>query len=323
MVTHDAEAAAIAGRQLRLEHGKLHEKRRHARVQPAFAVREATDRSDESMFKFLPYVLKTLWRHRSRTILTVSGSAVALFVFCFVGSVQQGMNDLAEPAGGEAVADRVSGEQILPGDEPFAAGLRIEDQAKLAGVREVVPIQVFTNNCRASLDVIVFYGVPPEKLRTARDFRARVGQLGRFRAASGCGRRRPGRREPARTEGGRQVLDRRSHGAGGGRVHVERSGRRELHLLAPRFSAARQATKTWSARSRSTKCCSSRASTRRRSREEIDALFRGGPVRDRHAAQGRVSGEEPGRPDAADRPGALPGLRLRRAWCSRWWRRRR
>ena len=46
------------------------------------------------MFKFLPYVFKTLWRHRSRTILTVSGSAVALFVFSFVGAVQEGMNDL-------------------------------------------------------------------------------------------------------------------------------------------------------------------------------------------------------------------------------------
>jgi putative ABC transport system permease protein len=34
----------------------------------------------------------------------------------------------------------------------------------------VVPIQVFTNNCRASLDVIVFYGLPPAKLRPARDF---------------------------------------------------------------------------------------------------------------------------------------------------------
>jgi putative ABC transport system permease protein len=47
------------------------------------------------MWKFLPYVMKTLWRHRARTILTVSGTAVALFVFSFVGSVQQGMNDLA------------------------------------------------------------------------------------------------------------------------------------------------------------------------------------------------------------------------------------
>jgi len=35
------------------------------------------------MLKFLPYVLKTLWRHRSRTLLTVSGSAVALFVWAW------------------------------------------------------------------------------------------------------------------------------------------------------------------------------------------------------------------------------------------------
>lgn len=46
------------------------------------------------MFKFLPYTLHTLWGHRSRTLLTVSGSAVALFVFCFVGAVQEGMHDL-------------------------------------------------------------------------------------------------------------------------------------------------------------------------------------------------------------------------------------
>jgi putative ABC transport system ATP-binding protein len=32
MVSHDAEAAAIAGRQLRLEHGKLHEKPGPARA---------------------------------------------------------------------------------------------------------------------------------------------------------------------------------------------------------------------------------------------------------------------------------------------------
>ena len=46
------------------------------------------------MIRLIPYILKTLWRHRSRTMMTVSGSAVALFVFCFVGAVQQGMNDL-------------------------------------------------------------------------------------------------------------------------------------------------------------------------------------------------------------------------------------
>ncbi len=40
------------------------------------------------------YVLKTLLRHRARTLLTVTGSAVAMFVFCFVGSVQEGLERL-------------------------------------------------------------------------------------------------------------------------------------------------------------------------------------------------------------------------------------
>ena len=46
------------------------------------------------MFRFLPYVLKNLWRHRTRTLLTVSGSAVAIFVFCFVGAIQEGLGGL-------------------------------------------------------------------------------------------------------------------------------------------------------------------------------------------------------------------------------------
>ena len=42
----------------------------------------------------LTYVLKTLWRHRTRTLLTATGAAVAMFVFCFVGSVQEGLTRL-------------------------------------------------------------------------------------------------------------------------------------------------------------------------------------------------------------------------------------
>jgi putative ABC transport system permease protein len=52
--------------------------------------------------------------------------------------------------------------------------------AELPGVREVIPIQVFTNNCRASLDVVVFYGVPAAKLRGARDFELLSGSWSEF-----------------------------------------------------------------------------------------------------------------------------------------------
>ena len=48
------------------------------------------------MFKFFPYVLKTLWGHRTRSLLTLSGAAVALFVFSFVGGIQEGMKSLSK-----------------------------------------------------------------------------------------------------------------------------------------------------------------------------------------------------------------------------------
>lgn len=119
------------------------------------------------MLKILPYVLKTLWRHRSRTMLTVSGSAVAIFVFCFVGSVQEGMNDLHRRQAGKRTLIAFQANKFCPATSHLPQDYEFEIM-KLEGVRDVVPIQVFTNNCRASLDVIVFYGVPPKKLRVAR-----------------------------------------------------------------------------------------------------------------------------------------------------------
>ncbi len=131
------------------------------------------------MFKFLPYTLRTLWRHRSRTILTVSGSAVALFVFCFVGSVQEGMNDLQrrQEAKGSLVVFQAN--KFCPATSHLPQDYELQI-ARLDGVQEVVPVQVFTNNCRASLDVVVFYGVPPTKLRKARDFELVSGSWSEF-----------------------------------------------------------------------------------------------------------------------------------------------
>jgi putative ABC transport system permease protein len=131
------------------------------------------------MFKFLPYLLKTLWRHRARTLLTVSGSAVALFVFCFVGAVQEGMNDLAQRQESAQSLIIFQANKFCPATShlPQDYDQKIK---RLDGVRDVVPIQVFTNNCRASLDVIVFYGLPPEKLRTARDFQLVSGNWADF-----------------------------------------------------------------------------------------------------------------------------------------------
>jgi putative ABC transport system permease protein len=131
------------------------------------------------MFRFIPYVLKTLWRHRSRTLLTVSGSAVALFVFGFVGSIQEGMNDLERRQESNGSLIIFQANKFCPATSHLPQDYE-KQVARLEGIRDVIPIQVFTNNCRASLDVVVFYGIPPKKLRVIRDFELRAGSWPEF-----------------------------------------------------------------------------------------------------------------------------------------------
>lgn len=120
------------------------------------------------MFKFAPYVVKNLWRHRSRTLLTVSGSAVALFVFCFVGSVQNGLQRLTEDKESQCTLIVFQENRFCPASSKLPEDYA-RTVAKMDGVKDVVPIKVFTNNCRASLDVVVFQGMQQDKLRSTRE----------------------------------------------------------------------------------------------------------------------------------------------------------
>jgi putative ABC transport system permease protein len=113
------------------------------------------------------YVLKTLWRHRTRTLLTVSGAAVARFVFCFVGSVQEGLHRLTTGSDADRSLIVFQENRFCPTTsrlpEDYATKIR-----EINGVRDVMPIQVWTNNCRASLDIVVFNGADPIQIQKSR-----------------------------------------------------------------------------------------------------------------------------------------------------------
>lgn len=131
------------------------------------------------MSKFVPYVLKSLWRRRVRSLLTVSGAAVALLVFCFIGSVQRGLTALSSDAAAERTLIVFQENRFCPQSSrlPQDYSGRI---AKMTGVRDVVPIKVFTNNCRASLDAIVFQGMPTDQLQSARNLALQSGDWASF-----------------------------------------------------------------------------------------------------------------------------------------------
>lgn len=131
------------------------------------------------MFRFLPYIMKTLWRHRTRTLLTVSGTAVALLVFSFVIAVQEGLGRLLTDRQQDRTLIVFQANRFCPSTSKLP-----EDYARqverLPGVKDAVPIKVYMNNCRASLDVVVFNGMPPEKLRQFRSLELIEGDWGTF-----------------------------------------------------------------------------------------------------------------------------------------------
>lgn len=116
------------------------------------------------MFSFLPYVLKSLWRHRARTLLTVAGAAVAMFVFCVVGSVQEGLDRLVNDEQSQRTLIVFQENRFCPATSKLPLDYATQVR-KIPGVKDVMPIQVWTNNCRASLDIVVFNGVPAQQLK--------------------------------------------------------------------------------------------------------------------------------------------------------------
>jgi putative ABC transport system permease protein len=120
------------------------------------------------MFRFLPYVLKNLRGHRVRTLMTVGGTAVLMLLFSFVSSIQEGLRKLTDPSRQDDRLIVFQAYRFCPSVSqlPFPAYDELIQQTE--GVREVLPIKVVVNNCRASLDTVVFHGVPPERLGRVR-----------------------------------------------------------------------------------------------------------------------------------------------------------
>ncbi len=112
-------------------------------------------------------------------MLTVSGSAVALFVYCFVGAVQEGMDDLQNRQESKQSLVMFQANKFCPATSHLPQDYESKIRT-VKGVRDVLPIQVFTNNCRASLDVIIFYGAPAGTISGARDFRLLSGTWSAF-----------------------------------------------------------------------------------------------------------------------------------------------
>src|SRR5688500_11386195 len=112
--------------------------------------------------KFIPLVWKQVSRHRTRTILTVGGVATAMFLFVAVQAMQAGVREATETTARDTTLVVYRQNRFCPATSklPEYYGERL---AKVPGVASVTPMKIVVTNCRTSLDVVTFRGVPEEQ----------------------------------------------------------------------------------------------------------------------------------------------------------------
>lgn len=118
--------------------------------------------------RLVPTVLRQVLRHRTRTLLTAAGVAVAMFLFVTVQSLQQGVRTATEVTAADTTLIVYRENRFCPATSrlPESYAERI---ARVPGVASVTPMKVVVNNCRASLDVVTFRGVPAEQVAPMAD----------------------------------------------------------------------------------------------------------------------------------------------------------
>jgi putative ABC transport system permease protein len=109
--------------------------------------------------RYLPLVLRHVIRHRTRSLLTASGVAVAMFLFCAVQAMQQGVTAATQVTAADTTLVVYRENRYCP----FSSRLPQHYERRIGevpGVVSVVPMRIHVSNCRASLDVVTFRGVP-------------------------------------------------------------------------------------------------------------------------------------------------------------------
>ncbi|MEQ9096085.1 MAG: FtsX-like permease family protein [Phycisphaerales bacterium] len=120
-----------------------------------------------NIFRFVPYIAKQAWRHRVRSGLTLMGIAIAMFLFTAVQAMRNGVEAATTATANDTTLVVYRKDRFCPvtSQLPQDYQRRIES---IPGVVSAVPMKVVVSNCRTSLDVVTFRGVPKDDFIAAR-----------------------------------------------------------------------------------------------------------------------------------------------------------
>jgi len=116
----------------------------------------------------IPYVLKQVVRHRVRSLLTIAGIGIAMFLFTAVQAMNTGVTLATTAMANDTTLVVYREDRYCPATSqlPQDYQRRIED---VEGVVGVIPMKIVVSNCRTSLDVVTFRGVPKDDFIADRE----------------------------------------------------------------------------------------------------------------------------------------------------------
>lgn len=114
-----------------------------------------------NVFRCVPYVLKQVVRHRVRSLLTIAGIGIAMFLFTAVQAMNRGVTEATSATANDTTLVVYREDRYCPATSllPQDYLRRIES---VEGVVSATPVKVVVSNCRTSLDVVTFRGVPKQ-----------------------------------------------------------------------------------------------------------------------------------------------------------------
>ena len=134
------------------------------------------------LLAFLPYVTRTTLRARMRSLLTLLGTTLAMTLFAFVRTVDDGVADLAARSA-QPVLVVFQDSRFCPLTSELP--VRYErDILEVPGVAAVLPTLVFINSCRSNLDLVTLHGVTTADLEKIYELEVLEGSVADWKARS-------------------------------------------------------------------------------------------------------------------------------------------
>ncbi len=107
----------------------------------------------------IPYIAKQITRHRVRSLLTIAGIGIAMFLFTAVQAMNRGVTSATEARSNDTTLVVYREDRYCPATSQLPQDYQRRIEA-IDGVVSATPIKVVVSNCRTSLNVVTFRGVP-------------------------------------------------------------------------------------------------------------------------------------------------------------------